>query len=162
MKQIHNKKIDGIKALPAFPVMLVSVEDNIMVAAAFHFYSFNPPSVMIGIKPEKYTHELINLHGEFVINIPTTEQLEMVKICGKLSGRDSDKFIEAGFTIQRGKKIKSFLIEECPVNLECKVVEGGPPFPSPNRQFTTSSVVVLQEQNPFVDTAKLNQTNSIG
>jgi flavin reductase (DIM6/NTAB) family NADH-FMN oxidoreductase RutF len=88
----------------------------------FHFYSFNPPSVMIGIKPEKYTHELIDLHKEFIINIPTTDQLEKVKICGKLTGKDSEKFKETSFTRQRGKRIKSFLIEECTVNLECKVV----------------------------------------
>ena len=46
MKRVHNDLFDGIIALPSFPVVFVTVKSNIMVAAAFHFYSFKPPSVM--------------------------------------------------------------------------------------------------------------------
>lgn len=59
MKLVHDNLHDGIIALPSFPVVLVTVDTNIMVAGAFHFYSFKPPSVMVGIKPEKYTYKLI-------------------------------------------------------------------------------------------------------
>lgn len=93
-----------------------------MVAGAFHFYSFKPPSVMVGIKPEKYTYELITSKKEFCINIPTKEQLDKVHICGTVSGRDEDKYNKACFTPQKGNKVNSYIIEECPVNLECQVV----------------------------------------
>jgi flavin reductase (DIM6/NTAB) family NADH-FMN oxidoreductase RutF len=113
----------GIWALPPFPVVLVTVERNIMTAGAFHFYSFRPPSVMVGIIPEQYTYELIRRENEFGINIPTTEQIALVRTCGSVSGRDvRDKYSEAGVTPFRGAKIKSYLIQECPVNLECIVV----------------------------------------
>jgi len=59
VKLVHDNLHDGIIALPSFPVVLVTVDTNIMVAGAFHFYSFKPPSVMVGIKPEKYTYKLI-------------------------------------------------------------------------------------------------------
>ena len=59
MKLVNDNLHDGIIALPSFPVVLVTVDTNIMVAGAFHFYSFKPPSVMVGIKPEKYTYKLI-------------------------------------------------------------------------------------------------------
>lgn len=123
MDNIHANLFNGIVALPSFPVVFVTVEKNIMVAGAFHFYSFNPPSVMVGIKPEKYTYELISQKREFVINIPTGDQLDAIKICGSLSGRDEkNKYEKANLTPKKGNKIASYLIEECPVNLECKVV----------------------------------------
>ena len=93
-----------------------------MVAGAFHFYSFNPPSVMVGIKPEKYTYGLIIEKMEFGINIPTKEQLDKIHICGTFSGRDGDKYKKLGLTARKGNKIDSCIIEECPVNLECQVV----------------------------------------
>lgn len=122
MVKTERKLYDGIDALPAFPVVLVTVSRNIMTAAAFHFYSFKPPCVMVGIKPENLTCELITKKREFGINIPTKEQLDIVRICGSISGRTEDKFIKAGVTPQKGRVIESFLIKECPVNLECRLV----------------------------------------
>jgi flavin reductase (DIM6/NTAB) family NADH-FMN oxidoreductase RutF len=123
MKELVSDLSKGIWALPPFPVVLVTVAGNIMTAGAFHFYSFKPPSVMVGIIPEKYTYELINREKEFGINIPTVDQIELVRTCGSVSGRDvDDKYSRAGVTPFRGTKIKSCLIKECPVNIECVVV----------------------------------------
>ena len=123
MKKLAADLSKGIWALPPFPVVLVTVGRNIMTAGAFHFYSFKPPAVMVGIIPEQYTYELINRENEFGINIPTTDQVELVRTCGSVSGRAvDDKYSEAGVTPFRGTKIKSYLIKECPVNIECVVV----------------------------------------
>jgi flavin reductase (DIM6/NTAB) family NADH-FMN oxidoreductase RutF len=122
MGKIERDLSHGIHALPSFPVVLVTAGQNIMTAGAFHFYSFKPPSVMVGIKPENLTFELISNKGEFGINIPTTEQLDIVRVCGSVSGRKENKFKMTGLTPQKGKAIDSFLIKECPVNLECRVV----------------------------------------
>lgn len=122
MKIVHNNLQDGIIALPSFPVVLVTVDTNIMVAGAFHFYSFKPPSVMVGIKPENYTYELITERREFGINIPTKDQLDKIHSCGTSSGRDEDKYPKSGLTARKGNKIDSCIIEECPVSLECQVV----------------------------------------
>lgn len=122
MGKTERDLLNGIYALPSFPVVLVTAGQNIMTAAAFHFYSFKPPSVMVGIRPENLTFELISQKGEFGINIPTREQLDVVRICGSVSGRKEDKFKKTGLTPQNGKVIDSLLIQECPVNLECRVV----------------------------------------
>ena len=116
MKRLETNLSAGIWALPSFPVVLVTVGRNIMTAGAFHFYSFAPPSVMVGIIPEKYTYELINEQSEFGINIPRADQVELVRICGSVSGRDvDDKYSKAGVTPFEGVEIKSHLIKECPV-----------------------------------------------
>ena len=123
MKRLETNLSAGIWALPSFPVVLVTVGRNIMTAGAFHFYSFAPPSVVVGIIPEKYTYELINEQSEFGINIPRADQVELVRICGSVSGRDvDDKYSKAGVTPFEGVEIKSHLIKECPVNIECEVV----------------------------------------
>jgi flavin reductase (DIM6/NTAB) family NADH-FMN oxidoreductase RutF len=94
-----------------------------MTAGAFHFYSFEPPTVMVGIIHKRYTYELICKHNEFGINIPRADQIELVRICGSISGRDvTDKYGKAGVTPLEGAVIKSYLIKECPMNIECEVV----------------------------------------
>ena len=114
--------LQGLFALPSFPVVLVTVQRNIMPAAAFHFHSFKPPSVMLGVKPGNLSCQLIREQGEFGINIPTQELIEQVQICGSVSGRDHDKFEKSGLTPVKGQQIRSYLISECPVQLECKLV----------------------------------------
>jgi flavin reductase (DIM6/NTAB) family NADH-FMN oxidoreductase RutF len=106
--------------------VLVTVGRNILTVGAFHFYSFDPPSVMIGIMPRRYSYDLLSKELEFGVNIPTTDQIEVVRICGSVSGRDTDKYEKAGLTPFEGTEIKGYLIEECPVNLECRVVHRVP------------------------------------
>ncbi len=123
MKTQTSEVIKGIGALPAFPIVLVTIGHNIMTAGAFHFYSLEPPSVMVGIMPERYTYELINQQHEFGVNFPTTGQIELVRTCGSVSARDvDDKYAYAGVTPFGGTEIETDLILECPVNLECVVV----------------------------------------
>lgn len=112
----------GLKTIPSVPVVLVTVDSNVMTAAAFSFYSFKPPSVMVGIRPQTYTFELLANAKDYGVNIPTVDQLELVQLVGSISGRDLDKFKEARLTPMKSKRIKSVLVKECPVNLECRIV----------------------------------------
>jgi flavin reductase (DIM6/NTAB) family NADH-FMN oxidoreductase RutF len=120
--KIERDPYAGIVALPAFPVVLVTVDRNIMTAAAFSFYSFKPPCVMVGILPENLTFSLISERREFGVNLPHRDQIEIVRICGSVSGRDEDKYVKAGLTPEKGSIIDSYLISECPVSMECQVV----------------------------------------
>jgi flavin reductase (DIM6/NTAB) family NADH-FMN oxidoreductase RutF len=123
MKKTETNLSNGILMLPSFPIILITIGRNIMTAGAFHFYSFEPPSVMVGIIPDRYTYELINSYNEFGVNIPRADQIELVRICGSVSGREGkDKYKIAGVTPLAGSVIKSYLVDECPLNLECEVV----------------------------------------
>ena len=122
MSKIERAPIEGLLALPGFPVVLVTAAHNVMTAAAFSFGSFKPPCVMVGILPENLTHDLIVDRGEFGINLPSVDQLDAVRACGSVSGRDADKFARAGLTPQKSVALDSDLIAECPLSLECRVV----------------------------------------
>ena len=123
MTKTEKEPAAGLQTLPGFPLVLVTVDQNALTAAAFSFFSFSPsPAVMVGIRPQTYTFELLQKAKDFGINIPTSAQLEIVRWIGSVSGRDEDKFANVELTAKKGTVIKSALIEECPVNLECKIV----------------------------------------
>lgn len=61
--------------------------------------------------------------GDFVLNIPSTNEFDAAKFAGTKSGRGHDKFEACNLTPIPSSKVKSPMIEECPINVECKVIE---------------------------------------
>jgi flavin reductase (DIM6/NTAB) family NADH-FMN oxidoreductase RutF len=114
---------DGVNAFPGFPVVLVTTRDNIITVGLVHRFSYNPFTLGIGISHRRYSYQLIQEEREFIVNFPTSDHLEQVRLCGKLSGRNVDKFDATGFTKAPGKMVESSMIQECPVSIECKVVQ---------------------------------------
>jgi flavin reductase (DIM6/NTAB) family NADH-FMN oxidoreductase RutF len=120
-KEIDIK--DARANFPAFPVTLITVGDNIIAIGLVHVFSFTPPMIGIGVHPRRYSHQLLKEIKDFGVNIPPIDLAEKVNICGSVSGKSLDKFKEAGLTQMKPKTIRSVLIEECPVNMECRVVK---------------------------------------
>ncbi|MCX7715967.1 MAG: flavin reductase family protein [Endomicrobia bacterium] len=83
----------------------------------------DPPLVISCIASDHYTSYLINIYKEFVINIPTFKQIEVIKYTGKVSGRDIDKFSVLQLKYENGKKVKTVHLEECVGFIEVKLVE---------------------------------------
>lgn len=115
-------------ALFPCPVVLVTCVDtdgkpNIITLAWAGIVCSDPPTLSLGIRPHRYSYELIEETKEFVVNIPTTDILRDVDFCGAVSGRDVDKFSETGLTPEPAEKVKPPLIRECPVNIECAFKE---------------------------------------
>jgi len=81
--------------------------------------SNEPPLVAISLSPKRHSYTLIEESQEFVINVPTLEQLQAVYACGSFSGRSFDKFKKTGFTPIPAKKVKAPVIKECIAHLEC-------------------------------------------
>ena len=52
----------------------------------------NPPMVSISIRPQRYSHDIIEETGEFVINLVTEKLARACDWCGVMSGRDTVKF----------------------------------------------------------------------
>jgi flavin reductase (DIM6/NTAB) family NADH-FMN oxidoreductase RutF len=115
------------RGFPAFPVVLAAVGDpedkaqrSVITVVLVHMFSFNPPVLGIGISPSRFSHSLLDKYPDFSINIPGKDLVEESLFCGQHSGKDTDKFEECGFSVQKGKRIGSPIIPECPVNLECR------------------------------------------
>lgn len=109
------------------PAVMVSCQDNdhipnIITVAWTGTVCTNPAMVYISVRPERYSYNLIKNSGEFVINLTTKNLVKAVDFCGVRSGRDVDKFKELHLTAGKADQVKVPLILECPVNIECRVV----------------------------------------
>ncbi|MFW5489446.1 MAG: flavin reductase family protein [Desulfovibrio sp.] len=106
------------------PAVLVASDVNskptAMTAAWVGIVNSNPPMLSVGIRPERYTMIGIDQNKVFSINIPSVAQVEQVDYCGIVSGSKADKMEACGFNIFRGET-GAPLIEQCPVNLECRM-----------------------------------------
>ena len=101
------------------PTALVTCVDgggraNIITIAAITVVSHRPPIFMIAVRDDRYSHDLIETSGEFVINMPTADMIEETHLCGRTTGRLMNKFDDNRLTSVPGTKVKAPLIEECP------------------------------------------------
>ncbi len=114
----------GSTSLYPVPAVLVSCgieRPNIITLAWVGTVCSDPPSVAIGVRPERFSHGLIVECGEFVVNLPRTDQVGVVDYCGQVSGREVDKWARCGLTPAAAAKVRTPLIAECPIALECRV-----------------------------------------
>jgi flavin reductase (DIM6/NTAB) family NADH-FMN oxidoreductase RutF len=120
-----------IKTAPCLfptPAVMVScasegMAPNIITIAWAGVVCSEPPILSIAVRPGRHSHGLISTSGEFVVNIPRESQLQQLDYCGVTSGRNVDKFKELGLTPVPGSQVGAPLIKECPVNLECRVID---------------------------------------
>lgn len=108
------------------PAVMVSVtdgkgNDNIITIAWTGTVCTNPPMVSISVRKSRYSYEMLKNTGEFVINLTTEKLAFAADYCGVKSGRDVDKFGEMKLTRGKASFVKAPLIEESPVNIECRV-----------------------------------------
>ena len=110
------------------PAAMVTVADkeghtNIITIAWTRTICSDPPMTYVSVKPERYSHHMLEETGEFVINLTTRKTAFAADYCGVKSGRDVDKWKETGLTAGKASKVAVPVIEECPVNIECQVTE---------------------------------------
>jgi flavin reductase (DIM6/NTAB) family NADH-FMN oxidoreductase RutF len=107
------------------PAVLVScgtgAQANLITLAWVGTLCSEPPLVGIGVRPNRHSYGLIKELGEFVVNLPSAEQVKLVDHCGMVSGRDEDKWAACGFTPASAAEVQVPLVAECPVNIECRL-----------------------------------------
>jgi flavin reductase (DIM6/NTAB) family NADH-FMN oxidoreductase RutF len=111
---------------PASLVTSVDAEGKaniITLGETFNLSIRQPVIVGIAIAPERYSHKLISQQREFVVNLPTADLLPQVLHVGSVSGREHDKFAETGLTPVPATRVKPPLIAQCPVNIECRLLD---------------------------------------
>jgi len=106
------------------PAILLSVKGpdrpNIITLSWVANVCSEPPTVVVGIRPRRYSHNLVKNTGDFVVNIPSADLIEATRLCGTKSGKDIDKFTAAHLTAEPSTKVVSPMIKECPINIECR------------------------------------------
>ncbi|MDR1717883.1 MAG: flavin reductase family protein [Prevotella sp.] len=114
-----------IYPLPAAMISCGSnpAEYNIITLSWLGTICTNPPMCYISIRPERHSYNIIKQNMEFVINITTEELAYATDWCGVRSGKDFSKFEEMKLTAGKASVIQAPIIEESPLNIECRVKE---------------------------------------
>jgi flavin reductase (DIM6/NTAB) family NADH-FMN oxidoreductase RutF len=82
--------------------------------------AFRPGVMYCGSHKNHFTNQGVKENMTFSINYPSADMIEVTDYCGMVSGRTVDKSVL--FTNFYGVLRTAPMIQECPVNLECKVI----------------------------------------
>ncbi len=125
MSKVTWKPGTMVYPVPAAMVSCGDSEDNqnIITIAWTGTVCTNPPMTYISVRKARHSYSLIKNSGSFVINLTTKDLCYATDFCGVRSGADINKFEHLNLTAIPATKVNAPMIEESPVNIECKVTE---------------------------------------
>lgn len=137
------------------PAVMVSVTDkegksNIITVAWAGTVCTNPPMVSISVRPSRYSYQILEETGEFVINLTNESLVKACDYCGVVSGRDVDKFAKTGLTPIPMEHVHAMGIDESPVNMECKITE--------KRELGSHAMFIAEVVGVTVDDQYMDET----
>ena len=100
---------------------LVNAKPNFMALGWITRVNANPPMVGVGVGRHHYTCAGMAETKTFSINFSSAEMMEITDYCGMASGEKVDK--GGLFEVFYGKLKTAPMIEECPLCMECKLVQ---------------------------------------
>lgn len=160
-----KKQVTDFKScLKTMPDILVSCrskdgQNNALAVAYACNCSYDPPMVMVGIVPSRYSYHMIKETGVFVVNLVTEALRKEYAYLGSHSGRDEDKLKALDMKIGEGKKVNAPLLLDCPVNIECTVVDS---IKTGSHEMFVGKVTYIHaheeliQENGRVDFSKIN------
>ncbi len=109
--------------LPAVMITCGANEEeyNIITISWTGTINSNPPMLSISVRPERHSYDIIKRNMEFVVNLSTEALAHATDFNGVRSGRDMNKFKETNLSYSPARKINTVIIDQSPVNIECKV-----------------------------------------
>ncbi len=141
--------------LSPVPVVLVSCggtkgwKPNLITIAWTGSVCSEPPMLSISVRPERFSHEIIQDTREFVVNVPSLAQAKATDWCGMVSGRTVDKFAVTGLTPAAALKVGCPIILECALNIECRVQQS---LNLGSHTMFVAEVIAVQVSSTLLDT----------
>ncbi len=112
-----------IYPMPTFLVGAnVDGKPNFMAVAWSGMANGSPPVITVALYYKRHTYRGIRENMTFSVNMPSTDMVKETDYCGITSGAKVDKVKVCKFDVFYGKLKSVPLIEQCPVNMECKVM----------------------------------------
>jgi flavin reductase (DIM6/NTAB) family NADH-FMN oxidoreductase RutF len=114
--------VTGVLPCAAVVVTATAGEQRDAMTATAVFVSEDPPLLSLSVAEHLFTHDLIEQAGEFVVNVASQEQAELLQKLGSTHGRDVDKFELFKIVTEASEKLDAVRIAGSYACLECKVV----------------------------------------
>lgn len=123
-----KKEANKFPALWPVPKVIVSVrdkdgKDSALVISLAANVSIDPPMVMVAISPARFSHRMIKENPCFVINFPGKDFQKEFDYLSFRSNWDEDKFGGLELRTEDASYVDASILSDCPVNVECSVVE---------------------------------------
>jgi flavin reductase (DIM6/NTAB) family NADH-FMN oxidoreductase RutF len=80
------------------------------------------PIMIVLVRPSRHSYSRLEEVPDFTVNVPPRELAEAVAYCGKVSGRDRDKFAGSGLTVAPSRHVRAPIVEQCVIHYECRAV----------------------------------------
>jgi len=125
-KRIHLKEAGPM--IPPVPAILLTVngmndgDDEISVVWSFVIEG-KPPQIGISVADYHVAQQMIEKHGEFVLNVPVKEIVNEFDTIDMNSSKTGDKFDLSGLTRIKAVQVNAPAIKESPIHVECKVLQ---------------------------------------
>lgn len=121
-------------SLPARPLMLpcpvlvvgaynADGQPNIMTASWGGVACSQPPYIYVSLREATLSHHNIRQSGAFTVNFPSERYVMQADFAGLVSGRECDKFAQAGLTAEASRRVNAPLVKEFPCALECRLAQ---------------------------------------
>jgi flavin reductase (DIM6/NTAB) family NADH-FMN oxidoreductase RutF len=125
MEKVQWKAGTMLYPLPAVMVSCGIEEEelNIITISWTGTVNTDPAMLFISIRPERHSYDIIKKTGEFVLNLTNKELAYATDWCGVKSGKEFNKFKEMKLTPMPSTMIKTPMIAEAPISIECKVTQ---------------------------------------
>jgi len=99
----------------------VAGKPNFMTAAWCGVVNSKPPMISVSLQHNRHTLVGIKENNTFSINVPSVNMVKETDYCGIVSGAKTDKVADCKFNVFYGNLKTAPMIDQAPVNLECKV-----------------------------------------
>jgi len=112
--------------IPPVPAILLSVngkpEDPNEISVVWTFVlEGEPPQIGISVADYHIAGDLIKLHKEFVLNVPTAEIVTAFDTVDMNSGKTGDKYALSGLTQGKAVAVNAPTVMEAPIQVECRI-----------------------------------------
>lgn len=137
------------------PVTLVGTQVegkvNFMTVGWVSRVNANPPYIGIGINKVHYTARGILENGGFSVNFPSADMVKKTDYCGIVSGKKEDK--SKIFEVFYGEFEAAPMIRECPLCLECGLVET---LEFPTNYFFVGEILAAYSEEHYLTEGRLD------
>ena len=142
----------GSALLAPVPPVMVTCGDmeksNIITVGWTGIINTHPPRVSIAVRPTRHSYQIIKDSGEFIIHLTPASLIRECDYCGIYTGAKVDKFAKTGLHKVPASVVACPIIEECPLALECRVIDI---LPQGTHDLFLAEVVAVDVEDSILD-----------